>query len=80
MQDLHEGWAAALAAEMADQKVSRAELARRCGVQQSTVKRILEAKMVPSDTLKWKICGALSLRMDQLYAYPRVVPPMPQVA
>lgn len=80
MQDLHEGWAAALAVEMAEQSVSPAELARRCGVHQSTIKRVLDAKMVPSDELKWKICGALSLRMDQLYSYPRVVPPMPQVA
>ncbi len=77
MQDLHEGWAEALKAEMADQGVTRAELARRCGVQQSTIKRILDVRMVPSDEMKWKICGALSLRMDHLYSYPRVVPPMP---
>lgn len=80
MQGLHEGWAAGLIAEMKEQGVSPAELARICGVNQSTIKRILDVQMVPSDRLKWKIAGALQKRMDEMWPWPRVVPPTPVAA
>lgn len=79
MRGLHEGWAEGLAAEMAEQDVSPAELARRCGVNQSTIARVLKVEMVPSDDLKWKIAGALEKRMDELWPWPRVIPPSPAV-
>lgn len=80
MRDLHEGWAEGLAREMAEQEMSPAKLAKACGVHQSTIKRILDVEMVPSDELKWKIAGALQKRMDEIWPWPRVIPPMPAVA
>lgn len=79
MQDLHEGWAEGLASEMTEQDVTAAELARRCGVHTSTITRVLACEIVPSDELKWKIAGALRKRMDELWPWPRITPPTPQV-
>lgn len=57
--------------------MSMGELARRCGVNISTISRFLNGKLTPNDELKWKIAGALHERMDVLFAWPRIVPPRP---
>lgn len=82
MQDLLEGWAAEARALMRDyhganKDMSRGELARLCGVNVSTISRFLSAQLNPNDELKWKIAGALHVRMDVLFAWPRIVPPAP---
>lgn len=82
MQDLLEAWGEAVAEAMAEfpvngQPMSRGELARRCGVNVSTISRILSGKLNPNDELKWKIAGALHQRMDRLFAWPKIVPPSP---
>jgi transcriptional regulator with XRE-family HTH domain len=78
VQDLLAAWAEAVASEMSDQRISMAELARRCDVNVSTISRFLSGKLNPNDELKWKIAGALHQRMDLLFAWPRIVPPAPQ--
>lgn len=82
MQDLLEAWGQEVAAVLADfygpnKPMSQGELARRCGVNVSTISRFLNGKLNPNDELKWKIAGALGQRMDQLFAWPRIVPPQP---
>ena len=78
MQDLYEGWGSALKDELNARNMSHGELARRVGVHSSTIGRIVAGTINANDELKWKIAGALGLRMDQLWAYPRIVPPQPE--
>lgn len=78
MQDLHKGWGEGLAGEMADRKLTKKALADAVEVHPSTIGRILEGTLNPNDELKWKIAGALHKRMDELWAWPRVIPPSPQ--
>lgn len=80
MQDLHEGWGEEIARCMKEQGVSGRELARRCGVDASQISRVISGKRNADDELKWKIAGALGVRMDLLFSYPRVVPPAPLAA
>lgn len=84
MQDTLEVWAERVWAEMQDRRpaMTMGQLARRCGVQTSTISRFLSGdrsgvRRNPSDELKWKIAGVLHVRMDKLFAYPAVIPPAP---
>lgn len=80
MQDLLESWGQEAARLMEDQGITMGELARRCGVNVSTISRFLAGKLNPNDELKWKIAGALHERMDVLFAWPRIIPPAPHEA
>ena len=77
MEDLLEGWAAEIAAELNRQDRKPAWLARQVDVHQSTISRILAGKLNPNDELKWKIAGALGVRMNVLWAWPAITPPHP---
>lgn len=74
MQDVYDSWKDALNEAFAETKQPRSWLANRCGVADSTIKRVLEGDIVPSDSLKWRLAGALGKRVDQLFRYPNVVP------
>lgn len=65
---------------MAACNLTNAALADLCGVHETTIIRIRHGKLNPNDELKWKIAGALGVRMDQLWAWPRIVPPNPRAA
>lgn len=80
MQDLHEAWGEEIARSLKDMDMSARELARRCGVSPSTICRIISGKRNADDELKFKIAGALEMRMDLLFSYPRIVPPSPVAA
>ncbi len=80
MQDLHEGWGERLAEEMGARNLTNAALATTCGVHETTIIRIRRGTLCPNDELKWKIAGALGLRMDRLWEWPKIVPPSPQGA
>lgn len=80
MQDLLQGWGERVAEERVAAGLSRQSLADRCGVHAVTIWRVEFGKLNPNDELKWKIAGALGIRMDLLWAWPRIVPPCPQEA
>lgn len=75
MQDVYDGWRERLLTELAEREWDYKELAKRIEVDPSTAHRIVTGKIeCPSDALKWRIAGALGLRMDRLWAWPSVVP------
>lgn len=77
MQDLHEGWAAGLATLMEEAGLSKRRLATESGVHESTIGRILRAELCPSDEVKFRICGVLGKRPDEVWPWPRLIPPHP---
>lgn len=79
MHGLHEGWGAILAAELKDAGLSQRQLAKLVGVDQSTISRIVAGKRAPDDDLKWLICGVLQRRPDEVFPWPRVIPPKPML-
>lgn len=81
MQDLYDSWRDAIVeafeeAVAADPKRNRRWLAIECDVAESTIKRVLEGKIVPSDALKFRLAAVLGKRVDELFRYPNVVPPI----
>ena len=80
MQDLHEGWGERLTEEMGARNLTNVGLAAICDVHETTIIRIRRGQLCPNDELKWKIAGAIGIRMDRLWAWPTVIPPSPQRA
>lgn len=80
MQDLIEAWGEEILDQLKRQGRSQKWLADLCDVHASTIHRIVTGDLNPNDELKWKIAGALGARMDVLFAWPKIVPPMPSVA
>lgn len=83
MQNVHDllaGWGEKVAEEREALGLSQRDLADRCAVHVTTIWRVEAGKVNPNDELKWKIAGALGMRMDVLWAWPRIVPPCPQEA
>ena len=78
MQDLHAGWGERVKEEREALELTQRALADRCQVHPSTILRLELGKLCPNDELKWKIAGALGVRMDLLFAWPKIVPPMPE--
>lgn len=74
MQDVYDSWRQALSRALDEIGKPRSWLAEQCGVADSTIKRVLEGAIVPSDGLKWRLAGALGKRVDELFWYPNVVP------
>lgn len=74
MQDVYDSWRRAVERAFAETGKSRSWLAAQCGVADSTIKRVLEGDIIPSDGLKWRLAGALGKRVDELFWYPNVVP------
>lgn len=77
MQDVHEGWGEAIKERLAELGRSQNWLARAIDKDPGTVSRIVAGKLNASDEIKWLIAGALEVRMDRLWEWPRVVPPFP---
>ncbi|HVM07174.1 MAG TPA: helix-turn-helix transcriptional regulator [Acidimicrobiales bacterium] len=78
MQDLLEAWGESIEDYLNGR--SHRWLAKQVGVHSTTIDRIVAGKLNPNDELKWKIAGALGVRMDVLFAWPKVVPPVPAAA
>lgn len=75
MEDLLQGWAETIKDRLTEMDRKPAWLARQVDVHPSTISRILKGDLNPNDELKWKIAAALSMRMDLLWAWPKIVPP-----
>lgn len=74
VQDVYDSWREAIASALDQSGHNRAWLAARCEVADSTIKRVLDGGIVPSDSLKWRIAGALGKRVDELFRFPNVIP------
>lgn len=61
--------------------LTQERLAELSGVDQSTISRIEHAKLEGiSDTIKLKLAGALCCTIGDLFPYPNVKPPAPNLA
>lgn len=78
VRDLIEGWAEEIRAQLDAKGKSQRWLADLCDVHPSTIHRVVTGEHNPNDELKWKIAGALGMRMDLLFAWPKIVPPSPE--
>lgn len=60
--------------------ITQERLAELAGVDQSTISRIERGDLKRiSDDLKWKLAGALGCTVDEVFPYPNVRPPFPEV-
>ena len=80
MQDLLTGWGEEVARLLHQQDRTQRWLAEQCDVHPTTILRIIRGELNPNDELKWKIAGALGVRMDVLWCWPKMVPPSPAKA
>ena len=76
VHDLHAGWGEKVRELREERGLSVRELARRCDVHHTTILRIETGQLCPHDALKWRLAGVLGERMDVLWAWPRIVPPV----
>lgn len=76
VHDLHSGWGEKVKELRLERGFSMRELGRRCGVAHTTILRIEAGQLCPDDVLKWRLAGVLGERMDVLWAWPRIVPPV----
>lgn len=71
-------WGAHLKARRTSMSMSQAKLGSIAGIDQSTISRIEGGNLtVVSDTLKWRLAGALGCLVGDLFPYPNVTPPFP---
>jgi transcriptional regulator with XRE-family HTH domain len=77
MNGLHEAWGERIRERRSALKLTQYDLAELAGCAQSMLSKIEAGVVCPSDELKWKIAGALRMRVDRLFAYPSIVPPVP---
>lgn len=70
--DYQEAWREAILEELGSR--TRAWLAEESGLDAATITRILNGTVVPTDTAKWRIAGALGVRVDKLFRYPSIIP------
>lgn len=78
MQDLLEAWGEEIRRQLSMLGKPNRWLAEKCGVHSTTIDRVVLGKLNPNDELKYKIAGALGVRMDKLFAWPAIVPPDPK--
>ena len=57
--------------------LTQQRLGELCGIGQASISKVERGRLRPSDDLKWKLAAALQLSLDQLFAYPAIVPPSP---
>lgn len=60
--------------------LTQEKLAKLIGSDQSTISRIERGQLPLSDEMKWKLAGALGVRVEELFPYPNVRPPFPEAA
>ncbi|HET7486876.1 MAG TPA: helix-turn-helix transcriptional regulator [Acidimicrobiales bacterium] len=81
MESVAASWGKRIAKRRAELQYSQRRLGELCGgVAQPTISKIERGDLVPGDELKWKLAGALQLPLDELFAYPAIIPPFPAVA
>ena len=81
VQDIYDSWCSAINRAFNEWKASDSRRTRRsfaieCDVAESTIKRVLEGDIVPSDSLKLRLAAVLGKRVDELFWYPNIIPPV----
>lgn len=77
---LHQSWGAKVRARREELSVTQVGLAAATSTTQATISRIERGDQCPSDSMKWKLAGALHVTVEGLFPYPAVIPPHPQTA
>lgn len=80
MDGVYEGWGAKVAKKRGALGMSQDDLANATGLTQATISRIESGRQSPSDKAKWLIAGALHSTLDDLFPWPAVCPPVPEIA
>lgn len=80
MDGLYSGWGEKLRERREALKLTQEQLAEATGLRQSTISRIEKGEQCPSDRAKWLLAGALRVRVEDVFPYPGIVPPIPEVA
>lgn len=78
MEGVHEGWGAKVRKRRESIRMSQDDLAIAADISQATLSRIELGLQVPSDNVKWRLCGVLGCTLDDLFPWPAVVPPVPE--
>ena len=81
MQSVTASWGKRIAARRKVLGFTQQRLGDLCGgIGQPSISKIERGELSPSDELKWKLAAALQMSLDELFAYPAIVPPFPEVA
>lgn len=81
MESVAASWGKRIAARRKALGFTQQRLGELCGgIVQPTISKIERGDLVPGDELKWKLAGALGMSLDELFAYPAIVPPFPTEA
>lgn len=75
-----ESWGRRVAARRRELLMTQERLGDLCDVGQATISKIERGRLDPSYDLKWRLAGALNKSLEELFAYPAVVPPFPEEA
>jgi putative transcriptional regulator len=75
-----ESWGRRIAARRRELLMTQERLGELCDVGQATISKIECGRLDPSYELKWRVAGALNKSLEELFAYPAVVPPFPAEA
>lgn len=79
MESVAASWGKRIAARRKVLGFTQQRLADLCGgVVQATISKIERGDLVPGNELKWKLAAALQLSLEELFAYPAIVPPFPE--
>lgn len=77
---LHRDWGRMLKECREARGYSQVRLAELTGLNHSTISRIEAGRWGADDADKWLIAGALGVTLRELFPYPAVKPPFPEVA
>lgn len=76
--DTHKAWGERIRQSRELKGWTIAKLANEVGVHETTILRIERGELVANDELKWKLAGVFQVRMDLMWAWPTVTPPVPE--
>lgn len=78
METVGAHWGERVAARRRQLGLTQQRLGELCGgIGQASISKIERGRLHPSDRLKWKLAAALQLPLDELFAFPAIIPPAP---
>jgi len=78
ISETHKAWGEKVRHEREKKGWTIARLAAESGVHETTILRIERGTLIANDDLKWKLAGIFQARMDWLWAWPTITPPIPE--
>lgn len=76
--EVHRSWGRKIRERREALGMTQTQLAELLGVHQPAVSAIEKGTSAPRDVTKFRIAGALGMTVEDLFAYPNVIPPFPQ--